>query len=51
MPGAALSNVYCVVMLKMKGRMRSEEATGRQGDKDASKQLVISSYMFTLQRT
>lgn len=50
MPSAALSNVYCVVMLVNRMK-RSEEATGRQEAKDASKQLVISSYVFTLQRT
>lgn len=47
MLNAALSKVYCVIVLfnKMKGRMRSEEATGEQEDKEASKQLLINSYI------
>lgn len=40
------STVWCFL-----SRKESKEATSRQQDKDASKQLVISSYMFTLQRS
>lgn len=47
MLSAAFSKVYCVIVLfnRMKGRTRSEEATGEQEDKEASKQLVINSYI------
>lgn len=53
MPNATFSNFYCVTVLfkeKWKAERGSKEAA-KQEVKDASKQLVISSYMFTLQRT
>lgn len=49
---ATISN-YCVVGLskkEVKSRNGGREATGKREFKDAIKQLVISSYMLTLQR-
>lgn len=50
---ATISNFYCVVGLskkEVKSRNGGREATGKREFKDAIKQLVISSYMLTLQR-